>query len=162
MQAKRTNVGIALITSPRVLFLDEPTSGLDSFTANEVMAVVKLLVRDHSCLGLMASATSAQSCNGNLCGASAHHTWMASIMNAPILHASLLFYLLDRFLTFKDLCRSMSDWSMLAAEVDDMASLLWKGSACLQWPDASARHVPDVLPSSCHSMMPSSLAEWHC
>ncbi|KAK9867424.1 hypothetical protein WJX84_007320 [Apatococcus fuscideae] len=45
-QAKRTNVGIALITSPRVLFLDEPTSGLDSFTANEVMAVVKLLVKD--------------------------------------------------------------------------------------------------------------------
>ena len=28
-QAKRTNVGIALITNPRVLFLDEPTSGLD-------------------------------------------------------------------------------------------------------------------------------------
>lgn len=31
-QAKRTNIGIALITNPRVLFLDEPTSGLDSFT----------------------------------------------------------------------------------------------------------------------------------
>jgi ABC-type multidrug transport system ATPase subunit len=40
-QAKRTNIGIALITSPRVLFLDEPTSGLDSFTANEVMTVVQ-------------------------------------------------------------------------------------------------------------------------
>ncbi|KAK9808412.1 hypothetical protein WJX73_002001 [Symbiochloris irregularis] len=44
-QAKRTNVGIALITSPRVLFLDEPTSGLDSYTAHEVMKVVKLLVK---------------------------------------------------------------------------------------------------------------------
>jgi len=43
-QAKRTNIGIALITSPRVLFLDEPTSGLDSFTANEVMTVVQGLV----------------------------------------------------------------------------------------------------------------------
>ncbi|KAG2482622.1 hypothetical protein HYH03_018464 [Edaphochlamys debaryana] len=42
-QAKRTNIGIALITNPRVLFLDEPTSGLDSFTANEVMTVVKEL-----------------------------------------------------------------------------------------------------------------------
>jgi ABC-type multidrug transport system ATPase subunit len=29
-----------------VLFLDEPTSGLDSFTANEVMTVVKTLIRD--------------------------------------------------------------------------------------------------------------------
>lgn len=35
-QAKRTNIGIALVTNPRVLFLDEPTSGLDSYTANEV------------------------------------------------------------------------------------------------------------------------------
>lgn len=35
-QAKRTNIGIALVTNPRVLFLDEPTSGLDSYTSNEV------------------------------------------------------------------------------------------------------------------------------
>ena len=33
-QAKRTNIGIALITNPRVLFLDEPTSGLDSYTVS--------------------------------------------------------------------------------------------------------------------------------
>lgn len=44
-QAKRTNIGIALMSSPRILFLDEPTSGLDSFTANEVMTVVKKLLR---------------------------------------------------------------------------------------------------------------------
>lgn len=36
VQAKRTNIGIAMITNPRVLFLDEPTSGLDSYTSNEV------------------------------------------------------------------------------------------------------------------------------
>ena len=29
------NIGIALVTNPRVLFLDEPTSGLDSYTSNE-------------------------------------------------------------------------------------------------------------------------------
>ncbi|CAL8464553.1 g4088 [Coccomyxa elongata] len=44
-RAKRTNIGIAMITNPRVLFLDEPTSGLDSYTSNEVMTVVKQLVK---------------------------------------------------------------------------------------------------------------------
>ncbi|CAL8464409.1 g3944 [Coccomyxa elongata] len=44
-QCKRTNIGIALVTNPRVLFLDEPTSGLDSFTANEVMVVIKMLLK---------------------------------------------------------------------------------------------------------------------
>ena len=42
LQAKRTNVGIALVGEPWVLFLDEPTSGLDSYTASEVMQVVQV------------------------------------------------------------------------------------------------------------------------
>jgi ABC-type taurine transport system ATPase subunit len=37
-QAKRANIGLALVSKPRVLFLDEPTSGLDSYTSNEVGA----------------------------------------------------------------------------------------------------------------------------
>ena len=49
-KAKRTNVGIALVGEPRVLFLDEPTSGLDSYTASEVMQVVKVCC--HWCLCL--------------------------------------------------------------------------------------------------------------
>ena len=32
-QAKRVNIGISLVTKPRILFLDEPTSGLDSETS---------------------------------------------------------------------------------------------------------------------------------
>lgn len=44
-QAKRANIAIAMVVDPRVLFLDEPTSGLDSYTANEVMSVVKDLVK---------------------------------------------------------------------------------------------------------------------
>lgn len=35
-QAKRANIGLALVANPKVLFLDEPTSGLDSYTSNEV------------------------------------------------------------------------------------------------------------------------------
>jgi len=46
-QAKRVNIGIALVGSnPRVLYLDEPTSGLDSYTSNEVMSVVRTLLKD--------------------------------------------------------------------------------------------------------------------
>eukprot|EP00210_Caulerpa_lentillifera_P007354 g7030.t1 len=43
---KRVNVGISMITEPKVLFLDEPTTGLDSFTANETMSVVKKMASE--------------------------------------------------------------------------------------------------------------------
>lgn len=45
-QAKRVNIGLAMITRPRVLFLDEPTSGLDSRTADEVIDLLWDLARE--------------------------------------------------------------------------------------------------------------------
>jgi len=45
-QAKRVNIGLALITRPPVLFLDEPTSGLDSRTADEVVALLRRLAHE--------------------------------------------------------------------------------------------------------------------
>mmetsp|Transcript_17771 Transcript_17771/g.19818 ORF Transcript_17771/g.19818 Transcript_17771/m.19818 type:complete len:511 (+) Transcript_17771:1-1533(+) len=45
-QAKRVNIGLALITRPPILFLDEPTSGLDSRTANEVVELLRQLAHD--------------------------------------------------------------------------------------------------------------------
>jgi ATP-binding cassette subfamily G (WHITE) protein 2 len=45
-QAKRVNIGLALITRPSVLYLDEPTSGLDSRTANEVVELLRNLAKE--------------------------------------------------------------------------------------------------------------------
>ena len=65
-QAKRTNIGIALITHPRVLFLDEPTSGLDSYTSHEVTSTC------HIHLAVTADSLPAHSCvSGVVLGLSA-------------------------------------------------------------------------------------------
>mmetsp|Transcript_70151 Transcript_70151/g.124851 ORF Transcript_70151/g.124851 Transcript_70151/m.124851 type:complete len:627 (+) Transcript_70151:111-1991(+) len=42
-QAKRTNIGIALVTQPKLIFLDEPTSGLDSETSLDVVSILRKL-----------------------------------------------------------------------------------------------------------------------
>ena len=52
-QAKRTNIALALVSRPKVLFLDEPTSGLDSYTSNKVMDIVAGLAKS----GLTVCAT---------------------------------------------------------------------------------------------------------
>jgi ATP-binding cassette subfamily G (WHITE) protein 2 len=45
-QAKRINIGLALITRPPISFLDEPTSGLDSRTADEVVECLRQLAHE--------------------------------------------------------------------------------------------------------------------
>mmetsp|Transcript_3119 Transcript_3119/g.4381 ORF Transcript_3119/g.4381 Transcript_3119/m.4381 type:complete len:494 (+) Transcript_3119:544-2025(+) len=40
-QRKRTSVGVEIITDPDLLFLDEPTSGLDSFSAFNLVKLLK-------------------------------------------------------------------------------------------------------------------------
>jgi len=45
-QAKRVNIGLAMITRPKILLLDEPTSGLDSRTADEVIELLWQLARE--------------------------------------------------------------------------------------------------------------------
>ncbi len=76
-QAKRTNIGIGLITNPRVLFLDEPTSGLDSYTSNEVMTVVKALVADGTtiCATIVSGASSVSVLSGSASRTLRHTPW---------------------------------------------------------------------------------------
>lgn len=44
-ERKRCNIGIELITDPKVLLLDEPTSGLDSVTSVKIVALLSELAR---------------------------------------------------------------------------------------------------------------------
>jgi ABC-type multidrug transport system ATPase subunit len=40
-ERKRTSIGVELITNPSLIFLDEPTTGLDSYTATQVMKILR-------------------------------------------------------------------------------------------------------------------------
>ena len=40
-ERKRCSIGVELITDPSLIFLDEPTTGLDSFTATNVMEILR-------------------------------------------------------------------------------------------------------------------------
>ena len=47
-QRKRTSVGVELITSPSLVFLDEPTSGLDSYTAYQLVRLLKKIAKSNA------------------------------------------------------------------------------------------------------------------
>ena len=47
-QRKRTSIGIEIITDPVLLFLDEPTSGLDSFTAYQIVQLLKQMAEKNT------------------------------------------------------------------------------------------------------------------
>eukprot|EP00762_Andalucia_godoyi_P001573 ANDGO_00205.mRNA.1 ABC transporter G family member 24 len=49
-QRKRVNIGIELVTDPKVLFLDEPTSGLDSSSSLDVCMALRRLARMNNVL----------------------------------------------------------------------------------------------------------------
>ncbi|GAB5353793.1 hypothetical protein AAMO2058_000064500 [Amorphochlora amoebiformis] len=42
-EKKRTSVGVELITQPQIIFLDEPTSGLDTYSAYNLVRILKKL-----------------------------------------------------------------------------------------------------------------------
>lgn len=44
-ERKRTNIGVELVTDPKVLLLDEPTTGLDSVTSVKIAALLSELAR---------------------------------------------------------------------------------------------------------------------
>mmetsp|Transcript_9075 Transcript_9075/g.13614 ORF Transcript_9075/g.13614 Transcript_9075/m.13614 type:complete len:649 (+) Transcript_9075:58-2004(+) len=57
-QSKRTNIAMALLTRPRIVFLDEPTTGLDSHMANEVVVLLKTLAQEgHTVIATIHSPT---------------------------------------------------------------------------------------------------------
>lgn len=45
-ERKRCSIGVELITDPNLIFLDEPTTGLDSFTATQVMQLLRDLAAE--------------------------------------------------------------------------------------------------------------------
>jgi ABC-type multidrug transport system ATPase subunit len=47
-QRKRTSVGVELITDPSLLFLDEPTSGLDSYSAFNMVKLLKAVAQSNA------------------------------------------------------------------------------------------------------------------
>lgn len=44
-EKKRLNIGLEMVSNPKIMFLDEPTSGLDSFTSFVIVNIMRLFAR---------------------------------------------------------------------------------------------------------------------
>jgi ATP-binding cassette, subfamily G (WHITE), eye pigment precursor transporter len=44
-ERKRTSIAVELTTNPSLIFLDEPTTGLDSYTASQLMHILRTLAK---------------------------------------------------------------------------------------------------------------------
>lgn len=47
-QRKRVNIGMELVTRPRLLVLDEPTSGLDAFASLQIVQLLRKIASQDS------------------------------------------------------------------------------------------------------------------
>ena len=89
LQLKRTNVGIALVTSPRVLFLDEPTSGVADLHPYELRRHSSTLTLSALVLMLCPLTSSTYCMVAKAQGMMMHGNCCATMLHTCALHLSV-------------------------------------------------------------------------